>query len=445
MTFPVFQISLSGPANTNFNSFRSTDLESNDHFKITLANIRVKGRVPTKMFFTTGSKDMIDDSTLLVDYISLTKENYDSFSTAMSAVPQANGEPPLRKNKDLYPRPALLSGTRDFVNRWGDAKGIERGQLPSIPTEMRELSALKQNWAALSGVATDYGELTEEQWSGILSHNRALHGYRYDDNGSSLIKAPKAAFRIRPQILSDGNNEVSIRSRVFTQGNVFAATFTLGGYLHTGLSMSGEAASGGGNYAQVGSNTNEDGSSSLTRSLRWAWEARGGNTLLCSNPPAWAGTVSDYRLWRVMDQCVVVGMRHLIRDLDTSAYYNLVNPSADSDKGKDITKDQAFHDKVCNQLLAALQEPEHNRMVHIMSNHYSSDKFQRAKYLKFLEETENQELAILENTKWEALSLAQKSGVGLWMVHKEGLLLPQGTIKQPQSATASPADTSAQP
>lgn len=104
---------------------------------------------------------------------------------------------------------------------------------------------------------------------------------------------------------------------------MFATKFTLGGYLHStrnvrsteqsslsqikdqtrsaaGLSIQTPWASGELNVAKVNMSGKEEGSASLLQSARLTWEARGGDTVLCSNPPAWASTVKDYKLWRLM-------------------------------------------------------------------------------------------------------------------------------------------------
>lgn len=43
-----------------------------------------------------------------------------------------------------------------------------------------------------------------------------------------------------------------------------------------------------------------------------AWTARGGNALLCANPPAWAGSVANPMNWRVIEQEQVSTLYDLI-------------------------------------------------------------------------------------------------------------------------------------
>ena len=42
--------------------------------------------------------------------------------------------------------------------------------------------------------------------------------------------------------------------------------------------------------------------SALANNFALAWSARGGNTLLCANPPEWANSVADHESWRVIEQ-----------------------------------------------------------------------------------------------------------------------------------------------
>jgi hypothetical protein len=51
---------------------------------------------------------------------------------------------------------------------------------------------------------------------------------------------------------------------------------------------------------------------STTDLSKLAWTARGGNTLLCANPPAWAGSVVNPMNWRVIEQEQVSTMHELI-------------------------------------------------------------------------------------------------------------------------------------
>ncbi|OJD31466.1 membrane attack complex component perforin [Diplodia corticola] len=59
-------------------------------------------------------------------------------------------------------------------------------------------------------------------------------------------------------------------------------------------------------------------SSETRKSDSLAWEAKGGDTLLCSDPPAWISTVKDYQNWRVMERAVPQRISDLIGKMEGS-------------------------------------------------------------------------------------------------------------------------------
>jgi hypothetical protein len=71
-----------------------------------------------------------------------------------------------------------------------------------------------------------------------------------------------------------------------------------------GFSIQSPKVSGSLNVAKVDSTGNEEGTASLYQDARLTWDAHGGDTLLTSNPPAWATTVKNHRLWRLMSVSV---------------------------------------------------------------------------------------------------------------------------------------------
>ncbi|GAQ08538.1 hypothetical protein ALT_5859 [Aspergillus lentulus] len=118
-------------------------------------------------------------------------------------------------------------------------------------------------------------------------------------------------------------------------GTFFASRVELGGRLHSSESSDSfaegkveeraralkisAAASFSSTYAQgSASGSYEDSSnhssnrqnSSLSTNL--AWEAKGGDTLLCNNPPAWCPTVASYYNWRISKQDDLLSMEDMI-------------------------------------------------------------------------------------------------------------------------------------
>ncbi|KAL2009535.1 hypothetical protein VTN00DRAFT_5342 [Thermoascus crustaceus] len=105
-----------------------------------------------------------------------------------------------------------------------------------------------------------------------------------------------------------------------------------------GVNFQASGVSARSNFSKVDCSSTEEGSASLNQDLRLTWEARGGDTPLCSNPSTWASTVKDYRLWRLMEQQRVVKMESLIKDVDIVDWTHLTDLSGDTDDGKDPIK-----------------------------------------------------------------------------------------------------------
>ena len=55
------------------------------------------------------------------------------------------------------------------------------------------------------------------------------------------------------------------------------------------------------NFAKVDETLSETGRALLYQDMCLTWDAHGGDTLLATNPPAWANTIKDHRLWRLMN------------------------------------------------------------------------------------------------------------------------------------------------
>ncbi|CAG5136910.1 uncharacterized protein ALTATR162_LOCUS4 [Alternaria atra] len=180
-----------------------------------------------------------------------------------------------------------------------------------------------------------------------------------------------------------------------TYGKIFVTKFTLGGYLHStrnisskeqssleqvkdrtriaaGLSIQTPKASGGINVAKVESTGTETGVASLLQDAHLTWNARGGDTLLCSNPPAWANTVKDYKLWRLMNQHRLVTLDGLIKDVDVVAWRKIDQPSIALPPSGDILKD---HEQIRVTLLEALIDPDNNSMAQAIENYYWKNKY----------------------------------------------------------------------
>ncbi|KAJ4367759.1 hypothetical protein N0V86_009881 [Didymella sp. IMI 355093] len=277
---------------------------------------------------------------------------------------------------------------------------------------------------------------------------------------SSLVATynfPRVVIELDPECLELTNecrldamrvtDEIS-KARFFRNyGTIFVSKFTLGGYLHStrnvtdkeqstleqvkdrtriaaGLSIQTPKASGGLNFAKVDSTGRETGDASLFQDAHLTWNARGGDTLLCSNPPAWASTVKDFKLWRLMNQQRLVTLDGLMKDIDTVAWRKLDQPSIAPPPSGDILKD---HEQARVTLIDALIDPDNNAMAQAMRKYYPENKFDQGtnidKYNDWIKLNfpDDKGSVISTGTVYDALSVDQKIGFGLYMASLKAL------------------------
>ncbi|KAK6535943.1 hypothetical protein TWF281_000192 [Arthrobotrys megalospora] len=125
--------------------------------------------------------------------------------------------------------------------------------------------------------------------------------------------------------LKEVKDDVSLVRFHHNYGHFFAANVQLGGRLFaseqfsstesgaatkTANAMKYSAAasfsygsfSASASYSKEKNSTEESKTQSSQMSSQLSWEAQGGDTVLCNNPPAWCPTVKPFRNWRVINQ-----------------------------------------------------------------------------------------------------------------------------------------------
>ncbi|KAK5048993.1 hypothetical protein LTR84_005415 [Exophiala bonariae] len=128
--------------------------------------------------------------------------------------------------------------------------------------------------------------------------------------------------------------EAELRTFSAQYGHVFATTFQLGGQLQSSkfasslfsskesdqrdalkasvaMSFSSTYASGSASYSNENQSHENEKERKISDLATLAWTARGGNSLLCANPPRWAGSVGTWTNWRVIEQEEVVPLYDL--------------------------------------------------------------------------------------------------------------------------------------
>ncbi|KAK6539955.1 hypothetical protein TWF694_008789 [Orbilia ellipsospora] len=223
-------------------------------------------------------------------------------------------------------------------------------------------------------------------------------------------------------------------------GSVFATQFTLGGELTStrffqstdagelsafkdsvkiaaGLSISTPAVSGGGSYASMEVKEGSQGERRANQSARLAWQARGGDTLLCSNPPLWASTVKNYLLWRIMDQQGIVRMMDFVKIIHPQSGKFLESPVT----AWKTLQDPGKIDMEIWGLLSPILKRDSGQDRDTIKSFYESQDFDIKEFNNSLGE-EGEVLKLTSKTSWVELDLEQKIYIGL-MCHQKGLIL----------------------
>ncbi|KAF4997651.1 hypothetical protein FGRMN_3683 [Fusarium graminum] len=144
-------------------------------------------------------------------------------------------------------------------------------------------------------------ELTEEVKSGIAAVKSKEDVISFGDKyGHIFSRRVKIGGRLMSshQIDSDSDEKEEERENSLKA----SAALSFSGY---GATASAEAS-----YSSA--NTTGSGTKKQNFSSNMAWEATGGNTTLCNDPPQWCGTVGNFRNWRIVEQGDIIPLTQLI-------------------------------------------------------------------------------------------------------------------------------------
>ncbi|GIJ91230.1 hypothetical protein Asppvi_010195 [Aspergillus pseudoviridinutans] len=175
-----------------------------------------------------------------------------------------------------------------------------------------------------------------------------------------------------------------------------------------GLSFASPQVSFGMNYAKTTSDTTTTGHGQTIGNAALTWEARGGDTVLCSNPSAWASTVKDYRYWRITEQSQTVSLVRIIDGIDPNMAHKVEFPNQ-NDKIPDNGEipESELIDKATNLLMG----PPSSIPMQIVNKAYQSDADKKG-YNAWLKKEQSADYDLLEiknaATGWEKLSQEQR-------------------------------------
>ncbi|KAK4171045.1 hypothetical protein QBC36DRAFT_305568 [Triangularia setosa] len=174
-----------------------------------------------------------------------------------------------------------------------------------------------------------------------------------------------------------------------------------------GLGFASPQVSFGMNYAKTTSDTNTSSSGQTIGNAALTWEARGGDTVLCSNPSAWASTVKDYRYWRITEQSQTVSLVRIIEGIDPNMSHKVEFPNQ-NDKLPDNGDISELIDKATN-LLAG---PSTSMPMEIVTKAYQKDADKKG-YNAWLKKEQVTDYDVVEITEpatpWEKLSDERKT------------------------------------
>ncbi|KAK0666950.1 hypothetical protein QBC41DRAFT_324772 [Cercophora samala] len=192
-----------------------------------------------------------------------------------------------------------------------------------------------------------------------------------------------------------------------------------------GLSFASPQVSFGMNYAKTTSETNKNSSGQTIGNAALTWKARGGDTVLCSNPSAWASTVKDYRYWRITEQSQTVSLVRIIEGIDPNMSHKVEFPNQnDNTRDGDMSE---LIDKATN----LLQGPATSMPMDIVTKAYAADADKKG-YNEWLKK---EQIADYDSVKisdpvpdWKGLSEEQKTYYIIYVAKKDPRVF-NGTVK----------------
>jgi hypothetical protein len=209
-------------------------------------------------------------------------------------------------------------------------------------------------------------------------------------------------------------------------GNAFPTRVVLGGSLHSaktvtfsnqseldahkeemkdaaGFSFASPKFSIGINHAHVSSKETIESTAKANRAAHLTWEARGGDTVLCSNPPLWAYTVKDYRYWRVISQSNIADLATMIAMIDPTMIRRLHYPGV------------PVRDPLTADIIAVVDGKEANNMrLQRLKVIFKSQK-SFAEFNAWVQQPAYGNMTIQDGTQWSDLKREQKILYGRWL------------------------------
>ncbi|CAF3525701.1 unnamed protein product [Fusarium graminearum] len=178
-------------------------------------------------------------------------------------------------------------------------------------------------------VKNDIAKIEEEQSNEKKKELIIAFGEKY---GHVFSRRVKLGGRL---ISSHENTSKDAQKHAHTENNLkAAAAVSVSGY---GFSVSAEAS-----HETAEATDKSEKAQSFASNM--SWEATGGNTVLCNDPPSWCDTVGNFRHWRIVEQSDIVPITKLI---STFPGYESVEEDFSTLAGSDILEEgRQVHTKI---------------------------------------------------------------------------------------------------
>lgn len=176
-------------------------------------------------------------------------------------------------------------------------------------------------------------------------------------NELATVKTREDAGRFKRKFGCFFSTKVQLGGRLHSTQESTAVTGSTTGEKSKRLKITADASFAGpaaeitvkGGYGE--DSTRQDKSSTSTYDSHMAWEAKGGDTLLCNNPSAWCSAISSYYNWRVVKQDNVISIEDIISQVAKDQKHVFENLKKFEERASSDSLDICFYHKQTSRYL----------------------------------------------------------------------------------------------
>ncbi|GES56876.1 membrane attack complex component/perforin [Aspergillus terreus] len=358
---------------------KTADIDKTKIQDIVLEDIRGIISLSKNCSFSLKKKNhLVEDGTKFTEYLDLTSQSNES--SGIKSVTIYYTQTKTRKAND---RKEILEKKLELVKELKDTSGFK--DTDEMKAKFDELSTLfthdllnsEDYRVSAGGKFTHAEDMTGLQWDRVLRANRLLYGIWVNSKSGEVVveRGRKPVFARKdnevapfPRVevyldrldedgwelsqdciiaLEEVKKERSLESvgKFYEEfGKSFPTVVKLGGRLTSvhhvekhevdnitetknrlkvaaGMSVTGPRFAGSANVSVERQTDDSKSTSTVTNTDKLTWDATGGDTVLASSPSEWAGTVKDFRNWRITEITKAVPLTWLISNITKHNYY----------------------------------------------------------------------------------------------------------------------------